>query len=157
MEIKNTRKPPVEISAHFFTEVEVIADASAISDINARKPIGYEFKRDVELAPPIQGSEDFLVTLTVWTEEAEDMIKAYNVRVKVVGFIKVGNEVPEAERQGIAACIGASLLYSAAREYIYTLTQRGPYPPIYLPTVSFLPNGDAPSDQQEAPQLPSSI
>ena len=34
---------------------------------------------------------------------------------------------------------GTSILYSAAREYLITVTSRGPWPALVLPTVSFMP------------------
>jgi preprotein translocase subunit SecB len=34
---------------------------------------------------------------------------------------------------------GASILYSSAREFLITVTSRGPWAPMILPTISFLP------------------
>jgi preprotein translocase subunit SecB len=39
----------------------------------------------------------------------------------------------------MVSILGPTLLLGSAREFIYNLTSRGPYPSVYLPTVSFLP------------------
>jgi len=60
---------------------------------------------------------------------------SYIGRVKVVGIFSVASEVEEKEKQ--VYINGASILYSAAREFVLSITSRGPSFPLMLPTVRF--------------------
>jgi preprotein translocase subunit SecB len=150
MEASKTKPPPIEMTGHFFSEVELKADAKVFEDVAGQKPIGYQFRQDVRITPPQNEDEDFQVTLTIETEECEGFIKPYHARLQAIGFVKVKEDVKTEERHDIAAILGATLLYSAAREYLYSMTLRGPYPPIYLPTISFIPK-DAETPKKPAP------
>lgn len=140
MEVSNTKKPPIELTSHFFSEVSLAADINALPSILAQKEVGYHFKMDVSIAPPTADREEYQVTLRIETEECEGLVKAYDARLQAVGFVLVDQSIPEEGREQTAAVLGSSLLYSAAREYLYTLSLRGPYPAIYLPTTSFIPD-----------------
>lgn len=149
MEVSNTKKPPIELTSHFFSEVFLSANVKALSDILAKKEIGYHFKMDVSIGSPNAGRPEYQVTLTVEAEECEGLVKAYDARVQAVGFVLVEDSVPEDAREQTAAILGSSLLYSAAREHLYALSLRGPYPAIYLPTTSFIP--DDSKEEAESP------
>ncbi len=149
MEVSNTKKPPIELTSHFFTQVSLVADINALPSILAQKEVGYRFKMDVDIAPPNADREDYQVTLRIETEECEGLVKAYDALIEVVGFVLVDQSIPEEGREQTAGVLGSSLLYGAAREYLYTLSLRGPYPAIYLPTTSFIPNER--KEETEAP------
>ncbi|HLL73828.1 MAG TPA: hypothetical protein VK421_00915 [Pyrinomonadaceae bacterium] len=63
----------------------------------------------------------------------------YTFRAVLVGYFKLIEELPEAEAAYIVATGAPGILYSAAREYLGTITGRGPCPGVQLPVVSFAP------------------
>ncbi|MDR1490847.1 MAG: hypothetical protein LBS65_10290 [Desulfovibrio sp.] len=75
-------------------------------------------------------------------DEKDDLPLAYNVSITTVGLVEVNPSVPVEKHLWHAIIYGASLLYGAVREYLYTLTLKGPLPPIYLPTTSSIPQED---------------
>ena len=63
----------------------------------------------------------------------------YTFRLVLVGIFDVDEGYPKEKATLLARVNGPSVLYSAAREAIATMTGRGPYPAILLPPVNFLP------------------
>lgn len=59
--------------------------------------------------------------------------------IDAVGFFKVVDTYPAEQVELLAQVNGASILYSAAREYLANITGRSGYPPILLQSVSFVP------------------
>lgn len=147
--------PPIQMTDHFFSKVRVIANDIPAEDLKGAE-FGYDLTRHVSTF--VAGEDDDIqVRLTVATERTEGMLLGYDAEIEAVGFFSVSDKVPAEQRLNMAKVLGASLLYSAVREFLYTLTLRGPWDPVYLPTVSFLPappktEGDSP---QETPQLPA--
>ena len=135
-------KPPLQLETYYFTKVAVSADPC------------YEPKEGVPPAITIdtkvgigQHNDDpsrWMVTLGVHAKSPDEKPIPYNVDLEVVGFFRV---VPEVERGKVPLLVqanGAAILYSAAREYLLTITGRGPWPPIALPTTNFLGLGKLP-------------
>lgn len=150
MEVKNTKKPPVEMRDHFFTDVQVKADPSVAKDIKKGKEFGYTYKLDVECSKVPRTNSEYNVQLTIETAELSGCLKGYDVRLVVFGPVEVDKKVEKARREGLAAVLGATLLYSAAREFLYSITLRGPFPPIYLPTTSFIPDEKSVEEEKAA-------
>jgi preprotein translocase subunit SecB len=80
----------------------------------------------------------YQVRLAVEGLTVPDSEPPYDLQLEVVGFFTVdaeAGEQPNIER--LVQNNGASLLYSAAREYVLTVTGRGPWGAIMLPTLNF--------------------
>jgi preprotein translocase subunit SecB len=63
----------------------------------------------------------------------------YNLKLRAQGFFDVdmqGGALEDAAR--LVQVTGASILYSAAREFVLLASSRGPFGSVLLPTVSFL-------------------
>jgi preprotein translocase subunit SecB len=67
----------------------------------------------------------------------------YVFRTAFTGFFRISEHYPAEQVELMFATNAPALLYSAARELLATVTGRGPYPAITLPSVTFLP---VPSD-----------
>ena len=65
----------------------------------------------------------------------------YAIHLVVVGLFTIDKKFPDHEK--LLRVTGASMLYSAAREFIITVTSRGPWSEVIIPTVSFLPEEKA--------------
>lgn len=80
----------------------------------------------------------------------------YVFHIVLVGFFDIASTYAEKNRNGaelLAIVNGPAVLYSAAREHITTLTSRGPYPEVVLPTVTFLPIEEKQKNGGEPEQL----
>lgn len=141
-------KVPLQLETYYFTKVAVSADpcyepkdgvAPAITiDTN----LGMGQHRDDPLR--------WMVTLGLHAKSPEEKPIPYNVDLEVVGFFRIDPEVEREKAPLLVQANGAALLYSAAREYVLTITGRGPWPPVVLPTTNFL--GPAKAKEKAGPQ-----
>jgi len=77
------------------------------------------------------------VSLTIKTIPKEYPIP-YAIDIEAVGFFKVDKRYPEGETEKLIHIGAPTILYSATREFILTISSRGPWGPIYIPSTSFL-------------------
>lgn len=139
MEVKDTKKPPIELLNHFFSEISVLADPMVASEEDNEADFGYDYSLSTEIGQSPTDDSLYIVILTIKSKALDNYIKGYDVRLSIVGYFKVSQSHPKDTRSSMVSVLGPSLLYGAAREFLYSLTLRGPYPPIYLPTTSFIP------------------
>jgi len=63
----------------------------------------------------------------------------YAYSLQIIGFFEVHLKMPKANIEEIVKINGPAVLYGAAREIIAQTTSKGPWGPILLPTVNFVP------------------
>ena len=63
----------------------------------------------------------------------------YAFKVVIVGFFQLSDECTSEETDVLMTNSAPSMLYTAAREYLLTITGRTRYLPLMLPTVLFVP------------------
>lgn len=63
---------------------------------------------------------------------------AYEADIKLQGKVQVSDSFPQDRKEQLALVNGLSLLYSAAREMLLSITARSVYGALTLPTVSFV-------------------
>ncbi len=128
-----TSVPPLELKKYFFPFVQVAADAEY-------EPSSQKVSPHFEVRTTVKHDEEngiYQVALEIIAEpEDEDSRIPYSIRLITVGLFTVDENFPDREK--LLKVTGASLLYSAAREFIITVTSRGPWPQVILPTRSFL-------------------
>lgn len=126
-------KAPLEIIDYFFPHIQVTADP--LFDVKSSKIPHYEVKSTVG-----EGDQDGLYQVVVEISslpENDETRQAYAVQLVVVGIFRITEaNYPDSEK--LLKITGASILYSAAREFLITVTSRGPWSKTVLPTVSFL-------------------
>jgi preprotein translocase subunit SecB len=127
---------PLQLEMHYFTKVMVEADPSFQPKDDEDQLLGVATK--VELLQHREDPRRWQVILNVKTEAPEGQTIPYKVDLQAVGFFAVASEVEEARRPKLVHANGAAILYSSAREFLLTITGRGPWPPVYLPTTNFL-------------------
>lgn len=126
--------PPLELKKYFFPYVQVAADAEYESSEKEIKP-NFEVRTSVEQDPT---SHIYQVVLEIMAEPKDEKSKIpYSIHLIAVGLFAVNEKFSDTEK--LLKINGASMLYSAAREFIITVTSRGPWPHVVIPTVSFLP------------------
>lgn len=126
------KKPPLKIISYFFPHVSVSADPQfqpSDDDYTAHPDVkvGVEHERDDGL---------YQVALEITLEpESEKNNQPYSVHLVCIGIFSVYPKWPDPEK--LLRITGASILYSAAREFLITITARGPWDMVTLPAVSF--------------------
>lgn len=93
-----------------------------------------------------------LLEITLGQEEDRPAIP-YEIAAHATGTFEVHPGVPAEEMAKLIAINGTSILYSGLRDFIATITARGPWGPFLLPTVSFAdiePESEA-ANQGETP------
>lgn len=74
----------------------------------------------------------------------------YSFSASIIGFFSVGPNIPEEQVEKFAEINGASILYSTLREIIYTLTSKGPFRALLLPTLCFQDEKKRPAGKKSA-------
>ena len=126
---------PLEISSYFFPLVSVTADPHYNPDKAQTEP-EYKIRSSVEHDEK-NGLYQVAVEITL-EPESEDKRLPYSIKMIGIGLFRVATDWPEPEK--LLAINGASIIYSAAREFLITITSRGPWGQIFLPAHSFIYN-----------------
>jgi preprotein translocase subunit SecB len=127
-------KPPLVVIDYFFPFVQVSADPdyvaddeNAIGECVTKVAVETDFEKNVH-----QVSLEIMII-----PEDEKKKIPYAIHLISVGLFQVDKKWDDVDK--LLRVNGASILYSAAREFIITISARGPWPATVLPTTSFLP------------------
>ena len=101
----------------------------------------------VEAAQHADNKRDWKVAFQLNCEPTEK-IGSYVVSMELIGFFEVDNDLPEDRIGDVVAANAPAILYSAARELILLITGRGPFPPLSLPSATFI--DETPSSKKKA-------
>jgi len=97
-----------------------------------------ELAINVSVTPSEQQENLFQVDLEIKLEPKEDKdIFPYQIQLVTVGIFEISPEWPKEKVMDLLKITGASILYSAAREFLLITTSRLPWKPVMLPTISF--------------------
>lgn len=125
---------PLQLDEYFFPHVQVTADPQA------GEPDDSNMEYNVVVSIVKDGNEknhQYQVALQISSNpETEEKRQPYFIDIVAIGFFRVHPDWPDPEK--LLNINGASILYSAAREFIITITARGPWGPEMLPAISFL-------------------
>jgi preprotein translocase subunit SecB len=139
MKVGNVKKPPLKMVDHFFTRMHVEASTPDIEDLDSEKAFDFEIECEVDTRVNTNDEDLYQVVLDVTTSPKEGYLFAYKMDLQVIGLFRPAEDYEGEDPVSMIEMIGATLLYSAAREFVYTVTMRGPWPAVYLPTTSFIP------------------
>ncbi len=124
---------PLQLEQYFFTRIELHAHPEA----HPEQETG--FAVDVNCARHEEDPRRWMITLTVVLKgEEDDSPPAYTGDFEIVGMFRVTDEYPEDNAPKLAHINGAAILYGTVREMVTNMTARGPFPPILLPTATFI-------------------
>ena len=132
---------PLRLDRYFFPRISVEArsefspSALPLSDDSLNS---LEVDVNIDLFQNDTDPYRYQVRLSVDGLTMPDSEPPYDLKLEVVGFFTVDDKAGEhLNIERLVQINGASLLYSAAREYVLTVTGRGPWGAIMLPTVNF--------------------
>ncbi|MDU9049525.1 MAG: protein-export chaperone SecB [Candidatus Electrothrix sp. Rat3] len=124
---------PLRLNNYFFPVVQVVANPKYR---NAEEQPEPRFRITPSIA---KNDENGLYQVSVdihLLQEDEKVPVPYSIHLVAFGFFEVHPEWPEPEK--LLFINGSTILYAAAREYLITVSSRGPWGAATLPMVSFL-------------------
>lgn len=126
-------KSPLKIVSYFFPAVAVAADPNFNPDNDTVEPeveVNIGVARDEE-------NDSYEVALEISLEaENEKKKQPYSISLVAIGIFQVAPDFPDPDK--LLRLNGASIIYGAAREFIITITSRGPWGQVMLPSISFI-------------------
>jgi preprotein translocase subunit SecB len=133
---------PLSLDNYYYTSVEIRANEHiSEEDLEKRTPFGGDVEVQVACGHADGSETDFMVSLTIELTAREGHLQSYNGTLSMTGFFTIDPRFPTGEREKLLSIAGPSILYSSARDFIQTITSRGPWPALMLPTISFKENG----------------
>lgn len=129
---------PLKLANYYFPVTNVTANPEygSVDQVQPKDALkGLECKTTVQQVNENRRNYRILLHLKYDGNEGR---APYRFNILAVGHYEVGETVPDEDVFKVAADNGASLLYSATREYLASITGRGPYEAVILPVVSFL-------------------
>jgi preprotein translocase subunit SecB len=130
-------QPPLQLEESYIDLVSVEAVPAYVPDPEAR-PHRHGVQMQFGLATVDDSPGVWRVSLDITHKDIDAAPLRYRFRLRIVGFFRWSAEQrPEPEVAKLVAVNGASILYSAAREYLLIVTSRAPWGQLTLPTVSF--------------------
>lgn len=128
--------PVLQLVDYVFPEIECRENPNCPRDAEQIQP------PEVQVTPRVAVREDdeniYRLALDISFGGEEEQC-SYIGRVKVVGIFSVSPDLGEKERHIFIN--GSSILYSSAREFVLSITSRGPSFPLMLPAVRFGESG----------------
>lgn len=138
------QKPPLSLRDHIFTKIHIVALTDEIKEkISSGLEFDYDYNFNIGVLKNPDDNSLYQVQLTIEAKEKEGFIRGYDIDVTIAGIFSTDKKYDdEDQKYKMLEVLGPTLLYGCAREFIYNLTSRGPYPGVYLPTVSFIPDSE---------------
>jgi preprotein translocase subunit SecB len=140
--MEKMKKSLLQLENYFFTKIEVNANKRFKGQTKAA-PLNPEVK--VSIGKNKEEPLKYGVMLQLAIKSSDSEIHPYDINLECIGAISFDKdlmeEIPDKEKEKlkehVATVNGASILYSAARDFILTLTARGPWRAMVLPTKTF--------------------
>jgi preprotein translocase subunit SecB len=123
----------VRLKQYFFSNIKVDANPSFIPP--EEREVGININKEIRVSVNEENDSLYQVQLDIKIAPQEGKTIPYNVELKAIGFLEVEGDSPD--KEGIVRAHGASVLYSATREFLLGIMCRGPWPPIMLPLTIF--------------------
>jgi preprotein translocase subunit SecB len=109
---------------------------------NAFKPDLTPFSVSVKVGYKKDEATRWSFSLTVESQKNTKKIFPYSFRISLDGYFSIDDDYPAESGMMLLHANAPGLLYGAAREILATVTGRGLYPAVVLPTVTFIDNAE---------------
>ena len=130
---------PLQLDHYFFAEMHCKASPEPPDhDVDNFGPVDpAHFSTEVRMFKGESDPNSYQIQLAVKTVEESAPDAAYDLLLHIIGYFRVDPDYEHERLEHLVQINGASVLYSAARDFVLTLTSRGPWGPLMLPTVNF--------------------
>jgi len=130
----------LQLDKYFFTRLIVEAHPPKNGESNTMQGGHASSKISLELHHPDGEKQHFQLTLAIIIEPLhQDEPIPYTAEIETVGFFAVPDlQKEQFDIDKLVKITGGAILYSAAREQILSITARGPFPPMQLPTINLV-------------------
>jgi len=125
----------------------VVTEFSFKAHADYNYPAENEHDGKVELADlkaevvPHQHKDDpsrWIFGLNIELPESSERRYPYSFKIELVGFFEIDAKYPSDKARLLANANAPALLYSSAREFLASVTGRGPYMALWLPSAMFI-------------------
>lgn len=129
------KAPPIRLLEQYYNRVSV----EAMEDHKPGGAPGWELATTISVRqhPDRKRICAVLLEIRLSQEDGQPRIP-YEISAHATGTFEVHPGVPAEEIAKMVAVNGTSILYSGLRDFIATITGRGPWGSLLLPTVSFI-------------------
>ena len=136
-------KTTLQLNNYFFPIINIVANPNWTNESADGKgpPVS---NCVVKLEKDETNENIFQISVSIDVIDTADNPSQYNISLVAVGWLTADEDMPNKEQN--MSITGASILYSASREFILQLTSRGPFPPIMLSPMYF---GVKPANEDE--------
>lgn len=130
-------RAPLRLETYFFPKVQIEANPEY-------SPEAAPAEQDIELGVNLglvsskEQPTKYQLMLDIEKITVKSGMLPYRILLEAVAIFSVDPDLKHPDIKKLVQINGASMLYSAARELILTITGRGPWGSFQLPTVNFL-------------------
>jgi len=146
------RPSPLQLEGYLVTELSFKAQPNFEYDLE--NPLTTVQPADLTVEVALAEHQDDRLRrncdLTVGLTDPTGIKFPYVFRTVFTGFFRISENYPAEQVDLMFATNAPALLYSAARELLATVTGRGPYPSVTLPSVTFLPSLTEVAEQKQS-------
>lgn len=137
----------LRLDKYFFPKVSFTANPGFIKDEEDLQP---SMAVDVKGGYGFQGEKiEAVLEIVVRQENDHDQIPYFIDLMAVGQFTMIDGKEPDNK---FMATNSLAILYGAAREFVLSVTSRGPWQPLMLPTYYFTPDGLSLAEKKEEPE-----
>lgn len=131
-------KQPLRLEHYFFAKVHIEANPPTEGKEETLPPTAtINVGTAVDLMRHEKDSHKYQLTLAIHDLSCDERPLPYLIEIQVVGIFVVDPEFKHDDINRLITVNGASLLYSAMREFVLMTTGRGPWGAFQLPTINF--------------------
>ena len=128
--------PPLQLENYFFPQITVVAQKDYRS--NAEEELPFDLEVQTAISEPEEDGV-YQVGVTIKVKNAKGKVAPYEISLETVGSFILAPEISNETKMKLLQINGASMLYGMSREYLMSVTSRGPWSGFMLPTVTFYP------------------
>ncbi len=130
---------PLQLEHYFFAEshCKALHHSGSPDDLPFGAVDPDHFSTDVKMFKGESDPKEYQIHLEIRTNNEAEPDLPYRLLIHAIGYFKVDPEYDHDRIDHLVQINGASVLYSACRDFALTLTSRGPWGPLMLPTVNF--------------------
>lgn len=130
-------QPPLQLKKYFYPEFSVEA-IQEFSPSKVQGEVALDLKVDIDLKKISEDARNYELHMGLQISPNEEANGPYRIKLLSVGIFEVHEDFPEDQIDNLLKINAVSMLYGMAREFVLTITSRGPFLPVMLPTTSFM-------------------